>query len=260
MGSMENTKAYIKHIVRIISWAIGLVSAVFSAFAFADPGRGIVQYYCTAGNPLFGIHLQTYAACPFYMAVIYIVSFTSMILVFIGLLAVVTDVAGLSFKRLTQKPIRYITNLLYRPKIEYALMKVYMGGEQVIELNITNPKRNHDAELKLEFSQFYAPKGNTHINAKIEALLPADKMIYSGRLYKGTTEHVRVAETREEGKELVLKVNSRLVKHLPSGEYLYLFYESGVYKNREFPRERKVFKIDFKDGEILVEKFYRSKR
>ena len=81
---MVSSRLYLSKSLSIFLAIAAVVATVVAAFAFQS-GEQMINYYCVAGNPFFGIHFQNFAACPIYISICYILVITSVFFV-IGLL------------------------------------------------------------------------------------------------------------------------------------------------------------------------------
>ena len=94
---MADNKFNFEKFWKIIAWFFGAIAAVFSAFSFSKFGEDVINYYCAVDNPfIFGIYLDSYAICPFYVTIGYIIFFTVVVMI---LVALIMGIVGFSRKK-----------------------------------------------------------------------------------------------------------------------------------------------------------------
>lgn len=88
---MDFVRTYIKNIWSIATWVTGTIAVVFSTFVFSIWGQGVIHYYCTARNFLFGFDFSIYAICPFVVVITYIIFISIGILFLVFILAMLLN-------------------------------------------------------------------------------------------------------------------------------------------------------------------------
>jgi len=93
---MDTPKKYINKFWTIIAVVSAICTPTIIAFAVKDAG-GMISYYCTAGNPFFGLHLEGYALCSVWVTIGFSLACILGVMLGLFILAVIFDILKLIF-------------------------------------------------------------------------------------------------------------------------------------------------------------------